>query len=125
MGVKMKTVAKSIDKNAALPKGIFEVPKGIKVTFDKQVDDMNRQMVVSMIQSMKDPDAAKKYNEQMKEGKQQMEEARRQEAMERQQQAEQQAEQGDNTKDESSETKDQDMDEMMEKGMDAIKGLFK
>jgi hypothetical protein len=129
MGIKINTVAKKIDNNASVPTDVFQIPAGVNVVYDKEVDDMSRAMVASMIESMKDPDAAKKFEEGMTQGKTQMEEAHHQAAQERHQQAmreqELETDLSENTGEESSEPDEKQINEMMQKGMKALEGLFK
>jgi len=129
MGIKINTVAKKIDKNASVPTDIFQIPAGVNVVYDKEADDMSRAMVASMIESMKDPDAARKFEEGMAQGKMQMEEAQHQAAQERRQQAvreqELEADPSENAGEESSEPDEKQINEMMQKGMKALEGLFK
>lgn len=129
MGIKINTVAKKIDKNASVPTDVFQIPAGVNVVYDKEADDMSRAMVASIIESMKDPDAAKKFEEGMAQGKMQMEEAQHQAAQERHQQAvreqELEADPSENAGEESSEPDEKQINEMMQKGMKALEGLFK
>jgi hypothetical protein len=129
MGIKIKTVAKKVDKNASIPDTVFQVPGNVNVTFSKEADDMNRAMIASMIDSMKDPDAAKKFKEGMTHGKMQMEEQQRMEAQERHEQAmrkqKQDVDTGDAVRDDNGEPDEKELNEMMQKGMDTLKGLFK
>ena len=128
MGIKIKTVAKKIDKNASVSSNIFKIPNGVKVKHSKEMDDMNRQMIASMVESMKDPDAPKKFEEGMTSGKMQMEEARRQEAQERQHHTEREQVgevDPDDGGNQNGEPDEKELDEMMQKGMDTLKGLFK
>ncbi|MBW1864105.1 MAG: hypothetical protein JRI64_00370 [Deltaproteobacteria bacterium] len=123
MGIKINTVAKKIDKNATVPADVFQIPKGVNVKYDKEADDMSRAMIASMIESMKDPEAARKFEEGMAQGKTQMEEAQRQEAQKRQQQAE--ADPDEDAGKQRDEPDEEQLDEMMQKGMETLKGLFK
>ena len=79
---------------------------------------MSRAMMASMIDSMKDPNAAKKIEKGMAGSKTQMEESRRQQAREQERQSEEAAE-------ESSRQDEPERNDMMEKGMETFKGLFK
>ncbi|MCK4704589.1 MAG: hypothetical protein KAT90_03835, partial [Gammaproteobacteria bacterium] len=128
-GIKINTVAEKIDKNAFIPADVFQIPDGVNVKYDKEADDMSRAMIASMIESMKDPDAAKKFEEGMAQGKIQMEEAQHQAAQERHQQAvREQAPEIDPSEDagkESGEPDEKQLNEMMQKGMETLKGLFK
>ena len=129
MGIKMNTVAKKIDKNASVPANIFQIPKGVNVEYNKEADDMSRAMVASMIESMKDPDAAKKFEEGMSRGRTQIDTSQRLEAQERHQQdANEQKPEVDPNKNagkESGEPDEKQLNEMMQKGMKTLKGLFK
>jgi primosomal protein N' len=119
MGVKMDTVAKKIDTKAAVPADVFKLPDNVNITYSKEADEMSHTMITSMIESMKDPDAANKLNESIAKSKMQMEQAQRQQAQERE---------ADATNDEGETSSDPDekqLDEMMQKGMDTFKGLFK
>jgi len=120
MGIKNNTVAKKIDKNASVPADVFLIPKGVNVKFNQEADDMNRAMITSMIESMKDPEAAKKIEEGMAQGRMEMEEDQRQAAEERYQQDEANEDMGE----ESNEPDEKELNEMMDKGMKAFKGLF-
>lgn len=129
MGIKINTVAKKIDKNASVPANIFQIPEGVKVEYNKDADDMSRAMVASMIESMKDPDAAKKFEERMSRGKTQLETSQRQEAQERHQQdvyeQKPDADPNENSGEESGEPDEKQLNEMMQKGVNTLKGLFK
>ena len=129
MGIKINTVAKNIDKNASVPADIFQIPENVNVKYSKEADDMSRAMIASMIESMKDPDAAKKFKEGISQGKTQIEEAQRQESQERHQQdvreQKPEADPSENAGEESGEPDEKQLNEMMQKGMKTLKGLFK
>jgi hypothetical protein len=55
MGIKVDEEAVSIETGAALKPGVFEVPAGIAVTFDKEEDQMQRQMAGATLAMLKDP----------------------------------------------------------------------
>ena len=129
MGIKINTVAKKIDKNASVPADIFQIPDDVNVTYNKEADDMSRAMIASMIESMKNPDAAKKFEEGMTQGKMQIEEAQRQETQERQKQAVREqkfeADPSEDAGDKSGDPDEEQLNEIMQKGMKILKGLFK
>jgi len=129
MGIKINTVAKEIDKNASVPADIFQIPEGVNVKYSKDADDMSRAMVASMIESMKDPDAAIKLEEGMSRGRTQIEESQRQEVQERPQQdvheQKPEVDPSENAGEESGEPDEKQLNEMMQKGMNTLKGLFK
>lgn len=129
MGIKINTTAKKIDKNASFPTDIFQIPKGVNVKYSKEEDDMSRAMMASMVVSMKDPDAAKRFEDRMSQGKMQIEEAQRQEAQERHQQdvSEKKLEldPSGHAGEESGEPDEKQLNEMMQEGMKTLKGLFK
>lgn len=129
MGVSIKTVAKKIEKNVKVSNDVFQVPEGVTVSYSKEADDMNRQMIASMIENMKDPNAAKEFQESMTQGRQQMEEAQRQSNQEQSQQVERDQDtdidQGANGRNEDGEKDEKELNEMMQKGMKALEGLFK
>jgi len=109
LGIKLKTVAKKIDRDASVPADIFRIPDGVDVVYNKEADDASRAMIASMVESMKDPDAAKKFEEGMTESKAQMEQAQRQQAQE----------QPDNEQ-----ADEKQLDEVVQEGLKAFKGLF-
>ena len=129
MGIKINTIAKKIDKNASVPADIFQIPNNVDVEYSKEADDMSRAMIASMIESMKDPEAAKKFEEGMAQGKTQMEQAQLQEAQEQHKQTVREQElEDDLNKDvgeESGEPDKKQLNEVMQKGMKTLKGLFK
>ncbi len=106
LGIKLKTVAKKIERNASVPSDIFNIPDGVDVVYNKEADDASRAMIASMIESMKDPDAAKKFEEGMIEAETQMEQAQQQQDEEQEQPDEEQ------------------VDEAIQDGLKALKGLF-
>lgn len=121
MGVKMNTVATAIDKGADPPENVFEVPAGVNVTFSKEQDDMNREMAKSTIDWLKDPEAEKKMTRMEKD----IEEAQREAEAERQAAERERASQRSEDEPPQEEEGEMDTGEMMKKGMDALKGLFK
>jgi len=121
MGISIKTVATKVEKNVAPPKDVFEVPAGVDVQFNKEQDDINRGMARSMIGWLKDPEAENKMSRMEHKLEKARSEAEKEQAAEEgdaKQNEEEQApseEEGDSGK----------TDEMMQKGLDALKGLFK
>jgi len=116
MGVKMNTVANRVDKNKSIPASLFNVPKGVAVEYNKQADDMSREMISAMIESMKDPDAARKFEQSMEQSRMQMDKAQAQQAQDQNMDADRQQD----------EMPDQEqMDVMMKKGKKALEGFFK
>lgn len=110
MGVKMSTVASRIDKNKSIPASVFNVPNDVTVKYNKEADDMSREMVSAMITSMKDPDAARNFEKNMEQGRMQMEDSHSQQDEDAQQE----------------EMPDQEqIDDMMKKGKKVFEGLFK
>ncbi|MDH5611052.1 MAG: hypothetical protein OEY66_01165 [Gammaproteobacteria bacterium] len=118
MGIKTKTVATKIDKNASIPADIFKLPKDINIAYNKESDDMNHAMVASMIELMKDPDAPKKIEEGIAQNKMEMEEEQQQETQEFENVMDEDA------RENSDEPDQKQIDEMMQKGMKTFKGLF-
>ena len=112
MGIKMNTVASRIEKNKAIPASLFVVPKGISVEYNKQADEMSREMARSMITSMKDPDAVQKFEQNMAQSQMQMQEEQAQRDRDEDMQQDEMPEQ-------------QEMDEMMQQGKKALEGLFR
>jgi hypothetical protein len=55
MGVKVDEEAVYIETGATLKPGVFEVPAGITVVFEKEEDQMQRQMAVATLAMLKDP----------------------------------------------------------------------
>lgn len=129
MGIKINTVAKKIDKNASIPADIFQIPEGVNIMYNKEADDMSREMIASMIESMKDPDAAKNFEEGIAQGKMQIEETQRQNTQERHQQAERDQklvlDPNEDVEKENDGPDEEQLNEMMQKGMKTLKGLFK
>jgi|GEM_PF-471406 len=64
MGVKMDEEAVDIAVNGPVPGDAFAVPGGIPVVFDKQADQMQRQMAANMVNMLKDPDFEQKMQSQ-------------------------------------------------------------
>ncbi|MCA1905204.1 MAG: hypothetical protein LDL11_01280 [Desulfarculus sp.] len=64
MGMKMDEEAVDIAVNGPVPGDAFTVPGGIPVVFDKEADQMQRQMAANMINMMKDPDFERKMQSQ-------------------------------------------------------------
>ena len=113
MGVSSKSVAVELKKKA-VPKNVFDLPKGVKITFDKDADTMMRTMVKSMIDRLKDQKAAEKMQEQSTQYRQAAEEeSHRRETQEHE------------STSESDEQPDQDdLNDVVEKGLKALEGLF-
>jgi riboflavin synthase len=59
LGMKLDTVATKVDVGASVPADKFKVPAGIKVVFDKEADQKQRQMAKNMMDMLKDPDFGK------------------------------------------------------------------
>ena len=112
MGINMNTVASSIEKNKAIPASLFVVPKGISVKYNRQADEMSREMSRSMITSMKDPDAVQKFEQNMAQSRMQTQQEQAQQDQDEDMQQEEIPEQ-------------QEMDEMMQQGKKALQGLFR
>lgn len=55
MGVKVDEEAVSIETGVTPKPGVFEVPAGIAVVFEKEEDQMQRQMAVATLAMLKDP----------------------------------------------------------------------
>lgn len=64
MGVKMDEEAVDIAVNGPVPGDAFAVPGGIPVVFDKQADQMQRQMATNMVNMLKDPNFEQKMQSQ-------------------------------------------------------------
>ena len=62
MGMSSKSVALKLEKGK-VPASVFALPKGVKITFDKEADTMMRTMAKNMIDSLKDPEAVKKMQQ--------------------------------------------------------------
>jgi hypothetical protein len=60
MGMKLDTVATKIEEAAPVPDGKMRVPDGIKVVFDQQADQKQRQMAKQMMDLLKDPQFGQK-----------------------------------------------------------------
>jgi hypothetical protein len=115
-GITMNTVASKIDRNKTVPASLFEVPGGVSIQYNREADEMAREMVRSMITAMKDPGAAKKFEQGMQQGRMEMEEAQAQQAQERRQ--------DDGVQEEERPDQEQ-IDEMLKKGKKAFEGFFK
>jgi len=113
MGMSSKSVAVELKKKA-VPKNVFDLPKGVKITFDKDADAMMRTMVKSMIDKLKDPKAAEKMQEQSIQYRQAAEE----ESQRRETQEHESASQSDEHPDQD------DLNDVVEKGLKALEGLF-
>jgi hypothetical protein len=113
MGMSSKSVAVELKKKA-VPKNVFDLPKGVEITFDKDADAMMRTMVKSMIDKLKDPQAAEKMQEQSLQYRQAAEE----EAHRRETQAHENASESDEQSDQD------DINDVVEKGLKALEGLF-
>lgn len=59
MGMKLDTVATSVKVDAPVPAEKLAVPQGIKVVFDQEADQKQRQMAKQMIDMLKDPEFGK------------------------------------------------------------------
>ena len=121
MGMSSKTVAVEL-KKGSVPANVFTPPKEVKITFDKKADGMMRSMAQNMMQTLKDPEAAEKMQQQSQhyreEGKRRAaeaeaayEEAEYQEEPESSPYAEEEPDQ-------------QQINEAVEEGLKALKGLF-
>ena len=132
-GMAINTVATEVEENVDPPDEAFEPPPGVEIVFDEKADEMNREMAKSMIDWLKDPESSRRMDEMEKEMR---------EAREREDEKESGPEQAEQEKYESEEEperveekeaeeppeQDEKMEkarEMMKKGMDALKGLFK
>jgi hypothetical protein len=60
MGMSHNSEAVSVKEGASVPDDKLRVPDGIEVVFDKEADNMQRQMAKKMMDSLKDPDFDKK-----------------------------------------------------------------
>ncbi|MBU1642003.1 hypothetical protein KKE54_01470 [bacterium] len=65
MGMSSKSVALKLEKGK-VPASVFALPKGIEITFDKEADTMMRTTAKNMIDTLKDPEAMKKMQQQQK-----------------------------------------------------------
>ncbi len=122
LGITMNTVAKKIDKNASVPADVFRIPEDVAIKFDKEADELSRTMIASMIQSMKDPAAAEKFEEGMDQKQMNMEDEQQLEAQETEEVLE--IDISEDLGEENDESEDKQTEEMMEKGMNLFKGLF-
>lgn len=121
MGVKIDSVATKLEKNVAVPDDVFEAPAGVTITHDKEADEMNREMARAMMNNLKDPEAAKKQQAMADEMQREMARS----GQERRAEEEREGEDRDQENEEAPEEEEgRDMNEMMEKGMDALKGIF-
>lgn len=118
MGISMNTVANKVDRNASVPADVFQLPDNVNVKYDKEADDMSRAMMTSMIESMKDPNAAKNLEEGMARNRTQMEETQQQEMRESEGDPDRDAEKR------SDEPSGEEINKMMQEGMKSLKGLF-
>lgn len=64
MGMRMDEEATDIQTNVAVPASALAVPGGIPVVFDKEADQMQRQMADNMINMLKDPNFEQKMQNQ-------------------------------------------------------------
>lgn len=64
MGMKMDEEAVDIALNGPVPGDAFAVPGGIPVVFDKEADQMQRQMAANMVSMLKDPNFEQKMQSQ-------------------------------------------------------------
>ncbi len=120
LGIKMNTIATKLEKNVSVPDNVFQAPAGIKVVYNKEADDLNQQMAKSMIDYLKDPDAAKKQEEAAENVKSEMEKSEREQAeTRREDRAGYEEEQPPDEEEE-----ERDFGGMMEKGLEGLKGIF-
>lgn len=117
MGMSSKSVAVEL-KKGAVPKNVFDLPKGMEITFDKDADAMMRTMAKSVIDRLKDPKAAEKMQEQSMQYRQAAEAEEDEESQRRETQEHESASQSDEQPDQD------DVNEAVEEGWKALKGLF-
>ena len=123
MGMSSKSVATEL-KKGSVPQNVFTPPQGVKITFDKKADEMMRSMAKNMIDTLKDPEAAKKMQQQSQQYRQEgMSQAAEAEA------AYEEAERPETQEQESApyaeEEPDQEqINDAVEEGLKALKGLF-
>lgn len=63
MGMKNSTVATKIDTSTAIPAAAFTHPAGITAVHNTEADSMMTSTIQGMVQSLKDPDGAKKMQQ--------------------------------------------------------------
>lgn len=117
MGISSKSVAVEL-KKGAVPKNVFDLPKGVEITFDKDADEMMRTMAKSVIDRLKDPKAAEKMQEQSMQYRQAAEAEKDEESQRRETKEHEIASQPDEQSDQD------DVNEAVEEGLKALKGLF-
>jgi len=120
LGFKVEAEATKIEKNSQISDDPFRVPDGIEVTYDKEADNMNKALAQSMINYLKDPEAAQKTDRAMND----IEESAEKNEEEREEGAEQNETDPDNSE-EPAEGKQGEANEMLNKGMDVLKSIFK
>lgn len=69
MGISGVTEATKIDTNASPPASLFEVGKDLKVTHNREAEEMSESFSRGFVKSMKDPDAAKRMKENIEKSK--------------------------------------------------------
>ena len=104
------TTATKVETGAAVPASVFEIPAGVKVVHNKDKDEENRRMAKSMIDMLKDPQTAKNIEEGRKQAAQKSAESPSG------------GENGENG--EITDQRRKEANEAIQKGVDAIKGIF-
>lgn len=135
MGMTIKSAATKLEKDAAIPSDVFNVPAGINVQYDKEADKSNREMAKTVIDMLKDPEASKKMSRDMenigrerdrgmKESRDERKKAEKDRAREsRKEETSTEKEQA-GKEDQPAKEEDSSPEEAIKKGLGAIKKLF-
>lgn len=123
LGIKMESEATKIEENVDIPDSMFRVPEGIEVDYDKKADDLNKEMAKTMIDFLKDPEAAEKTERAVEHVEQasENEEGQRQESNQQNEETYDDPETSDDPEEQEEGNK---TEEMINKGMDVLRGLF-
>lgn len=114
--MRIDTQATSVKTNVSIPAEAFAIPEGVNVVFDKQADDMQRQMAKNWIDNLKDPDYGKNGGKGMGLGAMFGAPAGQGGQGQDQRQPE--------TTDEAGREQESDAGEAMQQGMKVLQGLF-
>ncbi|MBF0292074.1 MAG: hypothetical protein HQK86_07950 [Nitrospinae bacterium] len=136
MGMTIKSAATKLEKDAAIPSDVFNVPAGINVQYDKEADKSNREMAKSVMDMLKDPEASKKMSRDMenvgrerdkgmKESRAERKKAEKERASEpRKEETSSDKGEADKKEDQPAKEEENSPQDAIKKGLGAIKKLF-
>jgi len=119
LGIKMESEATKMEKNVETPDDMFRVPEGIEVIYDEKADNLNKEMAKTMVDYLKDPEAAEKTERAVED----IEQASKEDEAQTEE-PDGQSEKASDEPGEQQEGKQDKAKEILNKGMDVLKGIF-